>query len=631
MSDYNVSVRVSLIDQVSRRLALMSGSFGGTERMALQLQRRLREMEGSRFLSVRRAELAQRVDRDALSAMNMRYAKILATGDLEHTQQERTILNRKIIAREQASSIRRQEESLRLQKLSNDMAEKRAALNRTRIAARGERVMSGLATVGGVAAIGAGVAFGGIELARAGLPITKLKAQLQIAGGLNRHEVDALASRARSISGHLAVVDWEQEMQIALQLYKTVQPKLAAAMLKPVSYAADLTKLMDRGPLDASAGQFAQISNILGATTQRQTLQVSTAIANVLRSGGAGVTMGELANWSTYVGSVIPGRTPGQRAKQMEEWGVLSGRYGKLQGAFSGENIRNLLRELTHPKSGLEVAAIQTLQRYGLSPRPEKRTFGNIVGAIRRGEAAQPTAVLRTLDLLVGRSSAVAMLHQISRMKPSQIKAIEQAPAHNVSILSMWKMQMRSASAQVEQMQAHLRTTAEVIGVRLDPALAAASDSITKLADHLQKLAAQHPKTLKEFGQNITLLTKLMTNLAGIIAPLVGLVVRPAVGVTHTVLKFDNSMAKYVAQEMHRGHQAISSLEGGAKAAVERPFKAALGYAERTGIIQITGPVHVHGVVDTKSFVAQLHRAARANVKAHGPAVSPHVYPGQKS
>jgi len=626
-ADFNVSVRVSLIDQVTRSLAAMAGAFGGTERMALNLKRRLRELSATRALSIQKSQLAQRVDRDALTLLNARYSKLMTLGDLEATQEERRQLNARIVATEQRAQIRRQVEMIRLQRESNDIAEKRALLGRALVAARGERMMAGLGAVGGVGAIGAGLTLGTLELAKKGLAITQLQSQLQIAGGLNQKQVQALSQRALALSQKLGVIDFGSELKMALQLYQTLPAKLASQMLGPVSFAADLAQLMNRGSAVTSAGQIARSANILGAVNPGQAFAVSTDIANVLRSGGAGITMGELSNFMTFVGGVMPGRTVAQRAAQMESWALLAGRFGGLQGAFSGENIQHLVRQLTQPKSGLEVAAIQQLERFGLARRPDQRTFGNILMALRRGETAQPNAMLRTLDLLLGRSPGVAMAHLIQRLSPQTIQGIANAPLHNLTIQQMWAVQMKSASGQFEQMNSRLKTLSQVIGVQLDPSLKTTSGYISGMAAQLTAFVQQHPQGLKLLGQDVALFTKIVLRAGGLLATLGGPGILAGLKAVNEVLEADVAALKFIRHPGQGAKNAAHGLVADYVSAVKHTGSVALGLAERAGIVHVTGPVHVHmsGVNDPKEFTRQLKRSLMSQSGTAQPTVSGHV------
>lgn len=627
-SEYNVSVLASIRGNVANSLRMMASEFGRTGDRALLLQRRLKDLEASKLLSVRKAQAASQIDRDALTLLNRRYAKLLATGDLERTQAERARLNAQIRAREQRSSIRRQEEQIRLQRLSNDLAEKRAAVLRAGAAARGERFMAGMRTMGGVGAITAATTFGVFELAKKGLPITQLQSQLRISGGLNSKQVQALSQRALALSQRLGVVDWGTELKMALQLYQTVRPALAARMLGPVSYAADLAKLMNRGGLVSSAGEIARTANILGATTSRQALSVSTDVSNILRSGGAGIGMAGLANWMTYTGGVMPGRTVAQRARQMESWALLAGRFGGLTGAFSGENLQHLVRSLTEP-TARDIAPIEYLERYGLARNAQSRTFANITGALRRAEMANKGGVLNTLDLLVGRSPAVAMFHELSRISPVVLKQIGAAPRHNLSIHSMWLTQMSSASARFDQMGAHLKTLAEVMGVTMDPALKKFSIYVSNLTDSLTKFSTKHPAGLRLLAKDIGLMMEILIRSGTLLGKVAGPGLMGALKGVHSTLKFDRDFLKFVAHPVKGteslAHQVRLSVARAGRSAI----RGAESWAEREHILRITGPINinVHGAGDPdavgRAVVRHLKIGVMTNTKTRGATFHP--------
>src|SRR6185437_6072262 len=174
------------------------------------------------------------------------------------------------------------------------------------------------------------------------------------------------------------------------------------------------------------------------------------------------------------------------------------------------------------------------------------RTFGNILMALRRGETAQPNAMLRTLDLLLGRSPGVAMAHLIQRLSPQTIQGIANAPLHNLTIQQMWAVQMKSASGQFEQMNSRLKTLSQVIGVQLDPSLKTTSGYISGMAAQLTAFVQQHPQGLKLLGQDVALFKKIVLRAGGLLATLGGPGILAGLKAVNEVLEADVAALKFI-------------------------------------------------------------------------------------
>ncbi|MGH8319950.1 MAG: hypothetical protein ACREUL_18595 [Steroidobacteraceae bacterium] len=423
------------------------------------------------------------INQDSIALLKDRQTALLLMADTEQTVSQRAQLAAQIRAAEARSAIQSEETQLRLKRMSNDLTERQIALTQLQASAQRDLALSTAKSfaVGGFVAAGVGAAglYGLGKLAGAGLPIGVEEARLRISGALSGAQVEALAQRTKAISERLAVVNWREELGIATGLYSTLRPELASRMLGPISTAADLLKLLGRGSdLALSAGQVARTANLLGASTAGGATAVSTAIANVLRQAGPGVDMGQFSDWATYVAGNITGNTVTQRAQQLEQWGLLASRYGGLQGGFSGRNIGHLLQMLNHPANARQLAARGYLETYGLSHEEQGRTAGNILESIRRAESANKGGTVSALDLLMGQSRAVTMLHQINMMSPGSLKAITESWQHNLTLTQMWTLQMSTASAQLEQLNTNLGTLGQTLGHDMDPAVATLASNI---------------------------------------------------------------------------------------------------------------------------------------------------------
>lgn len=335
---FDVGVRIRLIDRASRDLLRLGGLFGRTETAAAGLRRELGYLERTRLLSMRRAQLSERMDRAGLQILYARQAAVLREGASAETLAKNRALNEQIATRTERASIRRTAEQLALQRSITKETQLRAAIEAETAASAARSTMwrGGLELAGGVI---------GLDFAK---HITMAAAKLQTRErfleaiyGMTPQQTHALRMRAFTLQQTLGNISAGDVEQMLLVLRGAgVSGRTANAVLPEVARIADVLYSVRGTSLDQTAKQLGQFANLFGARTAAQFKPIAELLmkASLLAPG----SMSELLTQSSYLAPLL---RQGFSWRNLIQLAVTTQREGG-RGAISPENLATVIARL---------------------------------------------------------------------------------------------------------------------------------------------------------------------------------------------------------------------------------------------------------------------------------------------
>lgn len=335
---FNVGTRIYLIDRVSRDLERIGGVFMSTAARVATLQRGIDSLGASRMLAGRRAQLAARVDRDALAAMNARYSTMLASGNLESDLVARRALHAKIIERTERGSIRRDAERLALQRNLTRQTQLQAAAEAELAAGAARRGM----LVGGAEFIGSAIGLDlGVHAAKAAAQLQVRERTLQTVYGYTRAQTNAQRLQAFGLQqrlGNMSAADVEQ-MRLTL-LGAGLSKRTAGAVLPETALVSDVLYRVRHEPIQQTAAKLAQFANLMNLRTAAQFKPFGEILmkASLIAPG----SMSELLTQSSYLAPLM---RRGFSARSVIRLATVAQREGG-RGAISPENLATLLARM---------------------------------------------------------------------------------------------------------------------------------------------------------------------------------------------------------------------------------------------------------------------------------------------
>lgn len=486
---FDVGISIILADRISNSLMRISGGFRNADDAVRRMERSITQLTAQHELLGRKMLVNNQINQDSLALMKDRQTALLMMADTEQTVRQREQLTAQIRAAELRAAIQSEETQLRLKRMSNDLTERQIVLTREHAAAQAAASRAALMRAGIIAGlpIAAG-AYGIAKLAGMGLPIGQAEAALQITGGFSKAQTRAISAQAQAISERLGMVSFQQELEMATALYKTVQPGIARRTLAPLSQAADLMALINPENTPASSvAALGQLANLMGVRDARGAMTAGTDIFNILRTGGVKATATQLQDFGSYFAGLIPGQTLAQRAQTFEALSIMSARLGNLTGAFSGRNLANLTGVLTQ-QTQRDLILRSMLQRFGLAHEPSGMTFENITDAVQRLERS-PDAM--AFNRLAGRQ-LTRLMTEISRVDPKVLEGIATSVKNNMTLEHAWNVEMESTQGKVSRLTTNLATLGSTIGNNLDPPLGRLADSLNIIVGDLTKFTTAH-------------------------------------------------------------------------------------------------------------------------------------------
>lgn len=671
MRQFNVSVLVSLQNRAARGLTALSRDFSSTERRARELQMRLRMLEMSQSVMAKRATLAAQADKDAISLLGQRHAKLLALGDLESTLAQRRQLNAAIRQREERAALRRASEQLAMTRQLNREAQVRGqiASEEAAGAARAGMIRGGIALGAGLLGIGFGV-----HAAKQAGQLQMNETLLRALFGYSPQQTAGIRSQAFALQQRLGNLTASQVEQTLLELQQAgLSRRTAGAILPEVASAADVLLRARGTPIDQTATTLAQLSNLFNARTAGQFRPIGEAAfkASLLAPGSLGMLQ-------TQAGYLSPLLRRGFSPIDLIKLAVVAQRLGG-EGAVSPENLSSLLIRAQVAGGPLAPMALGGRGYYGamrlglpqfLHAHPHFG-IGQFLGLLQSDRQRLGSQQFLTLSKLAFGTEGLRTIEQLS--KPQTLVMLRQLTQQMDRMQSSARVNAASLNTLYGQMgllRSNVGSLIQVLGQPLVGPLQTFNHLLAQTAGSLTTIMNRHPKTTAALGQvgftaslfaaargglsSVSWVLKKaaasgwLTNSArfaggldlisaalGRLFPLVmaaqvgmkaGSVVGPAT--MRTQMRYGRPLT-YPTMGGGIPVMDLSSLFG----------KHSEGHPLAHGVI-VRGDIHLHGVQNPRQLAEKLKghlakehiRAMKSGVANHGSAnpvsVSPHIYGG---
>lgn len=495
---FNVGVRVSLIDRVSRQLGLLGGRFGAVDARVVSLQRSLNALSMQRDLTWRRAQLARKADQDALRDMRMRYSAMGAAGS-GASEDERAALRRRIVAREERAGIARDAERLRLTRLTNRELETRSRVARD--LARHQMVRAGV----GVAA--SAVALDLLYRAtRAAGELQTVETNLRAIYQWTRPQTQTLRKQAFTMQSQLGNITAAQFEKLALALQGGgLSAKATRAVLPETARVADVMAFRYHMPLKETAVELAQLANLFNLRTAKSFKPMAEAALHASL-----IAPGSLSELQTQASYVAPLMRKGFSWRDVLALSVAAQREGG-RGAISPENLATLLTRVQTAGNplvtrGLAYAAALNMGLPQFLKSHPHFTLPQLLSRLeqdrKREGSQQYLANSRLLFGVAGSRTA----QQLSKPQTvAMLGSVERQMAAMAPARVMVNKYLNTLAGQSRLLGSNFKSLGQVVGGPLVPDLQKFVGALAKGTGDLTKYLEAHKKTTDFLSKGLAL------------------------------------------------------------------------------------------------------------------------------